>query len=127
MRLLLDQGLPRGAIDPLRTAGIPVVHTGDEGLAAADDLEILAWARAHRRIIVTLDADFHAAMALSGARRPSVVRIRIEGLKAEPLAALLRSVLAICGTDLVAGALVSVTHSGIRVRSLPITRRARPK
>jgi predicted nuclease of predicted toxin-antitoxin system len=71
-------------------------------------------------VVVTLDADFHAMLALSGAVRPSVVRVRIEGLQAQMLATLLIKVLEICADDLEKGAMVSVTENGARVRRLPL-------
>lgn len=120
MKLLLDQGTPRSAATLLCRAGFDAVHTGDIGLAAADDEEILQRAAVEDRVIVTLDADFHALLALSAASRPSVVRIRIEGLRAEEFAKLLRQVLERCCGDLENGALVSVQENRIRVRLLPV-------
>ena len=61
---------------------------------------------------MTLDADFHALLALSGATGPSVVRIRIEGQRAEGLVTLLVNVLRVCKDDLVQGAMISVTENG---------------
>jgi len=120
MKLLLDQGLPRSAVGRLRDAGVDTVHTGDCGLGSASDKEILAAAEREGRAVVTLDADFHALLALGGASGPSVIRIRIEGLQADGLVDLLRRVLDRSGEDLVAGAMVSVTEGQIRVRRLPI-------
>ena len=117
MRLLLDQGLPRTAADLLRSAGMDAVHTGECGLATASDIAILEYTRAEDAIVVTLDADFHALMALSGATQPSVIRIRIERLRAAPLADFLQTVLAQCRDDLAAGALVSVDRRRVRVRA----------
>lgn len=73
-------------------------------------------------IVATLDADFHALLALSGATVPSVIRVRIEGLRAESMAKPLSSVLEVCAQDLNQGAVVSITESGIRVRHLPLLR-----
>jgi predicted nuclease of predicted toxin-antitoxin system len=120
--LLLDQGLPRTTVLRLRESGLEAEHVGDTGLAAADDRTILERARERGQIVVTLDADFHAQIALSGAKGPSVIRIRIEGLRAEQLARLLARVLKRCNDDLRAGAMVTVTESGIRVRLLPLAR-----
>jgi predicted nuclease of predicted toxin-antitoxin system len=122
VNLLLDQGLPRLAVPELRRFGFDVVHAGDVGMAAATDDELLLFARREGRVIVTLDADFHALLALSNAATPSVVRIRIEGLRAHPLAALLRTVLMVCDADLRAGAMVSVDTASVRVRALPLAR-----
>jgi predicted nuclease of predicted toxin-antitoxin system len=120
MKLLLDQGLPRSTVIHLANAGIVAEHVGDLGMAkAADDL-ILDTARQRQAVVVTLDADFHRTLAASRATAPSVVRIRIEGLKGDQFAAILAHVVSTAGAELISGAVVSVTASRIRVRSLPI-------
>jgi predicted nuclease of predicted toxin-antitoxin system len=122
MRLLLDQGLPRSAVQHLAAAGIDAVHVAELGLSAAEDVDIVAEARRQQRIIVTLDADFHAILALSGAADPSVIRVRIEGLKGDVVAALLLDVLKLCEPELTAGAMVTVGPHRVRVRCLPLIR-----
>ncbi|HKO05676.1 MAG TPA: DUF5615 family PIN-like protein [Candidatus Acidoferrales bacterium] len=120
MKLLLDQGLPRSTLPHLLIIGIESAHVGDMGLASAPDARILELSSQQDCVLVTLDADFHAQLALSGASRPSVIRIRIEGLRAEDLAGLLGKVLEVCADDLRQGAMVSVTETGIRIRRLPL-------
>jgi predicted nuclease of predicted toxin-antitoxin system len=122
MKLLLDQGLPRSAVLRLRNQQIEAVHVGDRGLAAASDLKILDVGRQEGMVVVTLEADFHALLALSGITGPSVIRIRIEGLRGEDLARLPVSVIEICDDDLLKGAMVSVTENGVRIRRLPVFR-----
>ena len=120
MKLLLDQGLPRSTVKCLAAIGIVAEHLGDLGLASATDGAILDAARHQQSVVVTLDADFHQLLAASHATSPSVVRIRIEGLKGNAIAAILKQVVATTDTELMAGAVVSVTPSRIRVRLLPI-------
>lgn len=120
MKLLLDQGLPRSAAFLLRQAGLDVAHAGELGLSEAEDEEILSKARAENRTIVTLDSDFHLLLALTQAKSPSVIRIRIEGLKADALVELLREVIRQCSSDLQKGAAVSARENRIRIRGLPI-------
>jgi predicted nuclease of predicted toxin-antitoxin system len=62
MNLLLDQGLPRSAAPLLRRQGVDAIHVGDIGMATAADAAILALGRQERRVVVMLDADFHALM-----------------------------------------------------------------
>jgi len=120
MKLLLDQGLPRSTVKHLADAGIVAEHVGDLGMARVADDVILNAARQREAVVVTLDADFHQTLAISRATSPSVVRIRIEGLKGDQLAVILTQVLAMASTELAAGAVVSVTPGRIRVRALPI-------
>ena len=120
MKLLLDQGLPRSAVRHLADLGIAAEHVGELGMARAIDADILEAARERQALVVTLDSDFHALLARSGAVNPSVIRIRIEGLQGEPLANILQRVLTVTGAELEAGAVVSVTTDRIRVRRLPI-------
>ena len=122
MKLLLDQGLPRTAATELRAKGFDAVHTGEIGLATATDLALVEHARREDRTIITLDADFHALLALSNAGSPSVVRVRIQGLRGAEIASLVERVLELCPDDLRAGAMVTVDEHSVRVRSLPLIR-----
>jgi len=121
MKLLLDQGTPRSAAAILRGAGFDAVHTGEIGLAEAEDSEIIRRASEQNRVVVTLDADFHAQLALKQACEPSVIRIRVEGLRGESFSVLLENVLRQCADDLKAGALISVNEFQIRIRHLPVS------
>jgi len=122
MKLLLDQGLPRSAATLLNDAGIDTRHVGDLGLAEAEDAVILRKAYEDGRTVVTLDADFHMLLALSGAVLPSAIRIRDEGLRAEALVALLHLVLNECRDDVEHGAMVTVHPGRVRVHRLPVLR-----
>ena len=119
-RLLLDQGLPRSAARLLSAAGWDVAHVGDIGLSREKDLRILDHAREQGRACVTLDADFHALLATSEAKSPSVVRIRREGLNGKAISELLLKVWPSIESAVNEGALVTITERSVRVRALPI-------
>ena len=75
--VLLDQGLPRTAAGLLREIGWDAQHVSERGMSQAEDVAIIEVARQEGRVVVTLDADFHALLAVSGAQGPSVLRIRM--------------------------------------------------
>ena len=122
MKFFLDQGLPRSTVDHLGVVNIDAKHVGQLGLSSASDAAILDEARVRSAVVVTLDADFHKLLALSQKSSPSVIRIRIEGLKGDQLALVLKQVISTAKTELIDGAAVSVTPARIRVRLLPIRR-----
>ncbi|QDU54681.1 DUF5615 family PIN-like protein [Aeoliella mucimassa] len=123
MNFLLDQGLPRSAISHLQLAGHDAVHVADLGQSRATDETILKLAIDSERVVVTLDADFHALLAAGASTSPSVIRIRIEGLKGPEIANIILQVVALTEKDIQQGAAVSVTSNAIRVRSLPLGQR----
>jgi predicted nuclease of predicted toxin-antitoxin system len=120
MKLLLDQGLPLSAAALLSDAGIDTIHVGEIGMSEAEDAEIIQRAREDGRVVTTLDADFHTLLALDEATSPSVIRIRIERLRAQALTELLLGVISECEEELQQGAAVTVEPSRIRIRSLPL-------
>jgi predicted nuclease of predicted toxin-antitoxin system len=120
--VLLDQGLPRTAAGLLREAGWDVQHVSERGMSQAEDVTIIEVARQEGRVVVTLDADFHALLAVSGAQGPSVLRIRMEGLKADQVASLIEQVFAVAGNALALGAMVTVLDGKIRIKHLPIVK-----
>ena len=120
IRLLLDQGLPRSTVAVLPMPEWDVRHVGDIGMSDASDMSILEYATREDRIVVTLDADFHAYLALSGATKPSVIRVRIEGLRGTALADLLKNIWPRIETAVSSGAMVTITPGTLRIRTLPV-------
>lgn len=91
-------------------------------MSAASASAILAQGQTEQRVVVPLDADFHALLALSGATAPLVIRIRREGLKAVGLVTLLEKVNEAWGEELELGA-VTVDENRSRMRRLPLLNR----
>lgn len=91
-------------------------------MSAAADHEILAWALKNNSVLVTLDADFHAILAVSGASEPSVIRLRIQGLGAPEIVELVQNVLTRFEADLNRGALITVKMHKTTCHRLPIGR-----
>jgi predicted nuclease of predicted toxin-antitoxin system len=118
--VLLDQGIPRDAATILRERGFDCTHVGEIGMAKAADPEILALARERDAIIVTLDADFHAFLAVSSARGPSVIRLRVQGLDGLATAMVILKTIENFHHELSAGALVTVKSAKTTCRRLPI-------
>lgn len=121
MKLLVDQNLARRVAVLLREAGHDAVHVGERGLASADDEDVLAFAAAEARVVVSEDTDFGALLATAGASAPSFVLLRAaEPLTPEQQATLLIANLGAVEDDLAAGAVVVFARGRIRVRRLPI-------
>ncbi len=120
--LVLDQGVPRDAAGTLRDLGYDGVHAGEVGMSTAADEEILSFALRKNGIVVTLDADFHAILAVSGAVGPSVIRIRIQGLRAAEIAEYLHLVCGHFESELSGGSLVTIKARKTTCHRLPIGR-----
>jgi predicted nuclease of predicted toxin-antitoxin system len=120
MKFLLDQGLPRSAVAHLKAAGFSAEHVGDLGMATATDKAILGEGKSRGSIIVTLDSDFHTILALSNASSPSVIRIRLQGLKGDDVTRIIAQVVEVAEQELVAGAAVTVTDRRLALRRLPL-------
>jgi len=119
-RLILDQGIPRDAAALLRERGYECTHVGEIGMPRASDEEILAWSLQQEAAVVTLDADFHAMLAVSGAAGPSVIRIRRQGLDALAVVGLIEKMLDDYELDLVQGSLVTIKLNKTTCHKLPI-------
>lgn len=123
MKLLLDQGLGRLTAAYLRSGGVECSHVAELAMQRATDAAIVELAEREGLTIITLDADFQSILSVRGARLPSVVRIRIEGLKSQAVAEIIQTVLGNFSAELEAGAFVTVTASEMRVHRLPILRK----
>ena len=89
-------------------------------MSVASDKDILAWSLEQKATVITLDADFHAILAVSGAAGPSVIRMRRQGLNALAVVDLVENVLAGFDFDLARGSLVTVKVNKTTCHKLPI-------
>lgn len=85
----------------LQGQGHDAVHWSSVGPQDAPDEDIVDWARAEDRTILTNDLDFGTLLVSTGASKPSVVQA-----------------IARMEDELVAGALVTVETGRLRLRSL---------
>jgi len=122
IKLLLDQGIPADAAPMFRQLGYEGRHVSELGLQKAEDEEILTPAREQGSVVITLDADFHALIAVRGLSAPSVVRLRREGCRAETAVGILDPVLEHYRVDLEKGALISVKEHRVTCHRLPVGR-----
>lgn len=90
-------------------------------MADATDPLILLRAQLEDRVIVTLDADFHSLLALNASSRPSVIRVREEGLKGRALATLILQIARQFARELESGCVMSYHDGKIRFRKLPLS------
>lgn len=125
MKLLVDANLSPRLVSLLTQAGHDVSHVFDLGIGEADDETILARALVEERAVVTADTDFVTMLALTGAELPSVVLVRRDtGRRVAALASLLVANVAPLDAEIRKGCIVVVEADRVRVRSLPIERRA---
>lgn len=124
MRLLIDMNLSPKWADRLTESGFEAVHWSEVGPITADDREIMAYAKANDRVILTHDLDFGAILAATGGNAPSVVQIRTDNLDIATIGEQVVGALSQMAEALAQGALVSMDVARTRIAVLPIAREA---
>ncbi|MEX0869476.1 MAG: DUF5615 family PIN-like protein [Nitriliruptoraceae bacterium] len=121
MKFLVDENLSIRVSAILRDAGHDAVHVTSVGLGSTDDQMILSAAVDDGYVIVTADTDFGTLLALRGVDRPSVLTLRSsDHLTPDQQAEVIIAAIEHVETDLIRGAIASVTPERIRLRNLPV-------
>jgi len=118
VKLVVDMNLSTAWVAPLRQAGIDTIHWSEVGPQHASDDAIMVWSREHSAIVLTRDLDFGAALMIHALPSPSVIQLRMKQIRPQRDLALVRRALALHGTHLERGALVTVEEHRIRARVL---------
>ena len=120
MRLLADMHISPSTVAHLRANGHEAVRVNEVLKATASDEEVLAFAAADNRVVRTQDLDFSRLVAVSGAKKPSVISLRLKSSRIENVHAILDRVLPNLELIVAEGAILSVEDGRIRRRRLPV-------
>jgi predicted nuclease of predicted toxin-antitoxin system len=120
VRLLVDMNLSPRWVDWLGAAGISAVHWSAIGAVNAPDVEVMDWARANGRVVLTHDLDFGSILAATLGKQPSVVQIRAGDPSPEAIGPAVLAALRQTEADLKQGALLTVEPGRARIRLLPL-------
>jgi predicted nuclease of predicted toxin-antitoxin system len=122
LRFLIDANLSPVVAARCRDDGHDAVHVADVGLLTASDEAILSRAGDEERVVISADSDFGTLLAVGHLSKPSFVLLRsADHLAPRQQADLVLGHLPQVGDDLAVGAIVTIAHLRVRVRSLPIT------
>lgn len=113
MKVLLDSCVWGGAREDLAAAGHEVDWSGSWESDPGDE-EILEHARVRGMVLITLDKDFGELAVVRGTRHSGIVRL--VNIRAREQGSMSVSVLEKYGTELSAGAIVTVEMSRVRIR-----------
>lgn len=125
MRFLADIPIARSTVRRLGELGHECILARERLSPSAPDVAILELAAKERRVILTFDLDFSAIVAISGQATPSVITLRTSRHHPLYIEELLARLLPRIEPELERGALVTITDTHVRFRSLPIVREKR--
>ncbi|WP_372424623.1 DUF5615 family PIN-like protein [Salinarimonas chemoclinalis] len=124
MRIVVDMNLSPAWVDRLRSGGHDAVHWSSVGSPDAPDVDVMAWAAAEGRVVLTNDLDFGAILAASGDTGPSVVQVRSQRPRVSRIGDIVLAAIARAEQELREGALLTLDTSKSRLRVLPLTNRS---
>jgi len=120
LQFLADMNISPVTVEELRRAVWDIVRVSERLDRPASDQEILSFARANSRVVVSHDLDFSSLLALAGHNSPSLITLRLTS--ADPLFAPVRLKEAVqaSASILAKGCVVTVDDQTVRVRELPM-------
>lgn len=116
MRLKLDENLPARAVAPLRSLGHDVDTAKDEGLAGANDPDVLRAATDASRLVITLDRGFGDIRSYPPGTHGGVLVVRIDDQSPPAVAEVLELVARTVDLDDLEGCVAVFRDGALRVR-----------
>jgi predicted nuclease of predicted toxin-antitoxin system len=121
MRLLADLHISPRTVQFLRSLGHDVTRVNEILPPTSNDQTVVKQAAQDTRAILTQDLDYSAIIALSGAKTPSLISLRLSSSRIEHVNTVLEKILPQIEQDVLSGMIITVEDSRIRRRSLPIS------
>lgn len=117
LRFKVDNNLPVEVAERLRLAGHAADTAGEEGLAAADDVEIATACLRESRAILSSDTDFPDIRAYPPDQYPGIVVLRLRRQSKPRVLSAIDRLLPLLASERLPGALWIVDETSVRIRS----------
>ena len=121
MKIIIDVNLAVRWADMLLDRGIEAIHWTAIGVANAQDIEIMSYARQNGYSVFTNDLDFSAILVSTRASGPSVIQIRAEDTRPEALVDRVADILIKHSNVIEQGTLITIDPNKTRIHILPFS------
>jgi predicted nuclease of predicted toxin-antitoxin system len=118
LEFLANMNISPLTVRDLRMLGWNIVRIPEIMDSKSKDIDILAYARDHNKVVITQDLDFSSLLALKGYEKPSVINLRFENARPDFITN--RIIEIELEKELDEGIVVSVDEMSARYRNLPI-------
>lgn len=116
MKFFLDENLSSQHAIELRSDGFDAVAVTEVGLSGAADEEILHFAVAAGRVLVTLDADFANVIRFPPEQTSGVLRLKVHPPSEKGIRIIIRRVLSLLQDVDLSGCLAVMDEEKLRIR-----------
>jgi predicted nuclease of predicted toxin-antitoxin system len=123
LEFLANMNISPLTVRDLRMLGWNIVRIPEIMDSKSKDIDILAYARDHNKVVITQDLDFSSLLALKGYEKPSVINLRFENARPDFITNRIIEIVKELEKELDEGIVVSVDEISARYRSLPIERK----
>ena len=120
MRIIADVHIRPGTVQHLNGLGHEIIRSIEVLPEEAPDQEIIRYARATDRVILTEDLDFTDIIALSGVTQPSLISLRLSDASMDNVNRVLEAAIPGLEELVVTGIIATVEDERVRVRQLPV-------
>jgi len=119
LSIIVDMSLSPVWVDFLSAKGWKSLHWSAVGDPRAKDDEIMTWCSSNGHAAFTRDLDFSRALALAHSHGPRVIQVRGEDVLPQTIGAQVETAIRSFESELIAGALLTIEKSRVRLRTLP--------
>jgi len=116
MKLLADECVYQATVTLLRTWGCDTVTAQEAGLAGKTDEKMLAYAVAHKRVLITIDMDFRNIRHYPPKSHTGIIVLKIRPRTTDDVHAALKHLLQSTREEKLSKSLVIVDHNKYRIR-----------
>ena len=120
LEFLANMNISPLTVGDLRMLGWNIVRIPEIMDSKSKDIDILAYARDHNKVVITQDLDFSSLLALKGYEKPSVINLRFENARPDFITNRIIEIVKELEKELDEGIVVSVDEISARYRNLPI-------